>query len=165
MRCFLSLLVLIELMSFFHFGNAAAKNTSDVHPFKALFFRRRGGWLLRFMECGSLFRDFNFLYDWGGFSAMENSRRFHACFCFFFLLFKLPGNRPRRLSVLHESVFPGLCDVGLCDPLLWMRYGCAMRRLPFFSIFGQRFARKHHRTGSKCRRIDGVFGGRLGPRP
>src|SRR6267154_1632473 len=158
MRGLLGFLFLIKLISFFHLGNATAKNTGNVHPFKTLFFRRSG--VLSFFKCRSIFWGFNFLYDWRRLSPMENSGCFYACFSFLFLLvLKLPGNRASGFSVLQEAVF-----LGLCDALFWMRYRRAPRRLLFFSIFGQRFTRKHHGARRKRRRINGVLGGRLGPR-
>src|SRR5712671_4407671 len=106
---FFSLLFLIDLRGFFHLGSVAAKNTGHVHPFKALFVRFRG-WFLRFLMCRSTFRRFDFLYNRRRLSAMENSGRFHACFCFLFLALKLPWNWARGLSILQNAMFLGFCD-------------------------------------------------------
>ena len=48
MRGFLGLLFFIDLLGFFHFGSAAAKDTGDVHPFKAFFVRLCRGFLRLF---------------------------------------------------------------------------------------------------------------------
>ena len=136
----------IDLRGFLHLGSAAAKNAGHIHLFKALFFRFSNR-LWGFFKWGGIFRSFNFLYDRRWLSAMENSRRFHACFSFLFLVLKLPRNRAGGFSILQEAVLLGFCD----------RRG-APRRLLFFSVFGQRFARKHHGTGGKSRWIDRVLG-------
>src|SRR6476646_4849836 len=161
MRCRFSLLF-FYFGRFFHLGRAAAENAGYVHFFKARCIGFRSP-ALCFFHGGGLFGSFNFFHffhHWRRFAPMENGWRFHAGLSLFLLL-KLARNRPGGFGILQETM------------LLLLRFGngCfrprglgrALRR-PFFAILGQRLARKHHRPGGKCRRIDGVLGRRLGTR-
>ena len=164
MSGFLSLLFLIDLSGFFHLGHAGAKNTGNIHPFKALFVRFCRV-PLRFFKRRGCFRSFRFLNNRSSLSAVKNSGRFHACFSFLFLL-KSRGNRTGGFSVLKKATLPVLygvfCGV-FCGRPFSMDFGFPARRLLVFSVLGQRFARQNHGASGKCRRIDGVLGRWPGP--
>ena len=156
--CF-GLVFIIQLNGFFHFNRAGTKDAGHVHALKAMLVRLGSRRLI------VLKSDHRWIYDfghgWRWLSAMENRWRFHTRLRFLRLemLFMLAGDGAGGFSVLQKSALLGFSNGrlrcrGLRSVADWLRP---------LAVFGQRFTRKHHGTGGKCRWIEPVFSGRLRP--